>query len=67
MLRVEQERVQEAVGALADLEEQIADAHAALQAQHAQQLAVQAALLCASGPPQPWPSLCLLPRSAAAP
>ena len=46
----EQERVQEAVGALADLEEQIADAHAALQAQHAQQLAVQEALLCVISP-----------------
>ena len=41
-----QARVQEAVSALADLDEQVADAHAALQAHLAQQLAVQDALRC---------------------
>ena len=36
-----QERVQEAVGALADLDEQVSDTHAALEAQLLQQLHVQ--------------------------
>ena len=46
--------MQEAVGALADLDEQIADAHAALQAQMAQQLALQEALRCGGGSTLRW-------------